>query len=171
VPTGEVHPSHVTLGGTDLADLAAPELRRRFAWLSQTTHIFDDTIEANLRLGRPDATEADLWRALDQAAIGDWVRELPERLQTWLGEGGARVSGGQGRRIALARALLSDAPVLILDEPCAGLDAETEKAFFSTLYAAAEGRTVLLIAHRLTGAERLDRIWRLSSGRAIAAAA
>jgi len=161
----------VMLGGTDLADLAAPELRRRFAWLSQTTHIFDDTIEANLRLGRPDATETDLWRALDQAAIGDWVRELPDRLQTWLGEGGARVSGGQGRRIALARALLSDAPVLILDEPCAGLDAETEKAFFSTLYAAAEGRSVLLIAHRLTGAERLDRIWRLSGGRAIAAAA
>jgi ATP-binding cassette subfamily C protein CydC len=161
----------VAIGGTNLGDLAATDVRRRIAWLGQTTHIFDDTIEANLRLARPEATEADLWRALDEAAIGDWVRALPERLGTWLGEGGARVSGGQGRRIALARALLSEAPILILDEPCAGLDAKTEREFFSTLYAAAAGRSVLLIAHRLTGAERLDRIWRLSGGVAIAAAA
>ena len=161
----------VAIGGTNLGDLAATNVRRRIAWLGQTTHIFDDTIEANLRLARPEATEADLWRALDEAAIGDWVRALPERLGTWLGEGGARVSGGQGRRIALARALLSEAPILILDEPCAGLDAKTEREFFSTLYAAAAGRSVLLIAHRLTGAERLDRIWRLSGGVAIAAAA
>jgi ATP-binding cassette subfamily C protein CydC len=161
----------VRLGGVDLADLPANALRHRIAWLGQTTHIFDDSIRGNLLLGMPDASEAQLWRALDSAAIGDWVRALPEQLDTWLGEGGARVSGGQGRRIALARALLSAAPVLILDEPCTGLDAETERAFFATLNTAAEGRTVLLIAHRLTGAERLDRIWRLSGGRAIAAAA
>jgi ATP-binding cassette subfamily C protein CydC len=161
----------VLLGGTDLADLAANELRHRIAWLGQTTHIFDDTIRANLALGRPDASDAQMWRALDEAAIGEWVRALPDELDTWLGEGGARVSGGQARRIALARALVSAAPVLILDEPCAGLDADTERAFFTTLNTAAQGRTVLLIAHRLTGAEQLDRIWRLSGGRAISAAA
>jgi ATP-binding cassette subfamily C protein CydC len=161
----------ITLGGTDIADLAANDLRHRIAWLGQTTHIFDDSIRNNLKLGRLRASEAQMWRALDEAAIGDWVRALPEQLDTWLGEGGARVSGGQGRRIALARALLSAAPVLILDEPCAGLDAETERAFFATLNTASEGRTVLLIAHRLTGAEKLDRIWRLSGGKAIAAAA
>jgi ATP-binding cassette, subfamily C, bacterial CydC len=161
----------VTLGGTDIAAMAAADVRHRIAWLGQTTHIFDDTIRANLLLGRPGAAEAELWRALDEAAIGDWVRALPDKLETWLGEGGARVSGGQGRRIALARALISAAPVLILDEPCAGLDAETEREFFATLNAASKGRTVLLIAHRLTGTERLDRIWRLSAGRAIAAAA
>jgi ATP-binding cassette subfamily C protein CydC len=161
----------VSLGGTDIADLASSDLRHRIGWLGQTTHIFDDSIRNNLKLGRPDATESQLWRSLDEAAIGDWVRALPEQLDTWLGEGGARVSGGQGRRIALARALLSTAPVLILDEPCAGLDAETERAFFATLNTASEGRTVLLIAHRLTGAEKLDRIWRLSNGKAIAAAA
>jgi ATP-binding cassette subfamily C protein CydC len=132
-------------------------VRHRIAWLSQTTHIFDDSIRNNLLLGRPGAADADLWRALDRAAIGDWVRALPEQLETWLGEGGARVSGGQGRRIALARALLSEAPILILDEPCAGLDAETERAFFATLNDAAEGRSVLLIAHRLTGAEKLEK--------------
>ena len=161
----------VSLGGTDIAELAANDLRHRIAWLGQTTHIFDDSIRNNLKLGRPHATEAQMWQALDEAAIGDWVRALPDQLDTWLGEGGARVSGGQGRRIALARALLSAAPVLILDEPCAGLDAETERAFFATLNTASEGRTVLLIAHRLTGAEKLDRIWRLSNGKAIAAAA
>jgi ATP-binding cassette subfamily C protein CydC len=161
----------VLLGGVDIADMTAADLRHRIAWVGQTSHIFDDTIANNLRLGRPDATEADLWRALDRAAIGDWVRALPERLDTWLGEGGATVSGGQGRRIALARAWLSEAPLLILDEPCTGLDAATERAFLTTLFAEAHGRTVLLIAHRLTGAEKLDRIWRLSGGHAMAAAA
>ena len=99
------------------------------------------------------------------------VRALPDGLDTWVGEGGARFSGGQGRRLALARALLSPAPILILDEPCAGLDAETERAFLATLNEVAAGRSVMLIAHRLTGVERLDRIWRLSGGKAIAAAA
>jgi ATP-binding cassette subfamily C protein CydC len=139
--------------------------------LSQATHLFDDTIRANLLLGQPDADEAALWRALDEAEIGEFVRGLPERLDTWLGEGGARVSGGQGRRIALARTLLSAAPILILDEPGSGLDAQTERAFLQTLNALPAGRTLLLITHRLTGVEQLDRIWRLSGGHATPAAA
>ncbi len=161
----------ILLGDTDIADLPAAALHRRIAYLSQATHLFDDTIRHNLLLGRPTATEHDLWDALDRAALGDTVRALPDGLDTWLGEGGARFSGGQGRRVALARTLLSEAPILILDEPCAGLDAETERAFLTTLYAEAAGRTVILIAHRLTGAEKLDRIWRLSGGHAVAAAA
>ena len=167
------HPQsgHVFLGGIDMAELPAAEIHRQVAWLGQTTHLFDDTIRGNLLLGRPDATERELWDVMDRAAMGDTVRALPERLDTWLGEGGARLSGGQGRRVALARTLLQRAPVLILDEPCAGLDAETERAFLTTLFAETAGRTVILIAHRLTGAERLDRIWRLSSGHAVAAAA
>ncbi len=161
----------ILLGGVDIATLAAPELRSRFGVLSQATHLFDDTIRANLLLGRPDADEAALWRALDEAEIGEFVRGLPERLDTWLGEGGARVSGGQGRRIALARTLLSAAPILILDEPASGLDAQTERAFLQTLNALPAGRTLLLITHRLTGVESLDRIWRLSGGHATPAAA
>lgn len=161
----------VLLGGTDIATLTAADVRLRFAWLSQATHLFDDTIRANLKLARPDADDAALWAALDAAHIGEMVRALPDGLDTWVGEGGARFSGGQGRRLALARALLSPAPVLILDEPCAGLDAETERAFLSTLNEVAEGRSVVLITHRLTGVERLDRVWRLSAGKAIAAAA
>ncbi|MFT9253408.1 MAG: ATP-binding cassette domain-containing protein, partial [Acetobacter okinawensis] len=91
-------------------------------------------------------------------------------LDTWVGEGGVRLSGGQGRRIALARTLLARAPVLILDEPATGLDAQTEQEFLRTLNTVSEGRTVILIAHRLTGVEKLDRIWRLSDGVARAAA-
>ena len=161
----------VRLGGIDLASLSAAEVHARFAWLSQATHLFDDTIRSNLLLARPEADEAALWAALDAARIGDVVRALPDRLETWVGEGGTQFSGGQGRRLALARTLLSEAPILVLDEPCAGLDAETERAFLATLNDVAEGRTLLLIAHRLTGVERLDRIWRLSGGKAVAAAA
>jgi ATP-binding cassette subfamily C protein CydC len=160
----------VLLGRVDIATLAAADVRARIGWLSQTTHLFDDTIRNNLLLARPDANDATLWGALDDARIGEAVRALPDGLDTWVGEGGARFSGGQGRRLALARALLSPAPILILDEPCAGLDAETERAFLATMNEVAEGRTVILIAHRLIGVEKLDRIYRLSGGRAVAAA-
>jgi ATP-binding cassette subfamily C protein CydC len=160
----------VRLGGVDIATLPAALVRARIGWLGQTTHLFDDSIRENLLLARPDADDAALWAALDAARIGDVVRALPDRLETWVGEGGTRFSGGQGRRLALARALLSPAPVLILDEPCAGLDAETERSFLETLNETAAGRTVILITHRLTGVERLDRIFRLSGGKAVAAA-
>ncbi|HTC07488.1 MAG TPA: thiol reductant ABC exporter subunit CydC [Acetobacteraceae bacterium] len=161
----------ILLGGVNIAALAAADVRARIFWLSQATHLFDDTIRANLLLARPAADEAALWMALDAAQIGDLVRALPDGLDTWVGEGGAKFSGGQGRRLALARALLSEAPVLILDEPCAGLDAETERAFLATLNEVAAGRSVVLITHRLVGVEKLDRIFRLSGGKALAAAA
>jgi ATP-binding cassette subfamily C protein CydC len=165
-------PQHgrVLLGGVDIATLDAAALRSRIAYLSQTTHLFDDTIRANLALARPDASEPEMWAALEAARIADAVRALPDGLDAIVGEAGGRFSGGQGRRLALARAFLSPAPVLILDEPCAGLDADTERDFFTTLNNAPPGRTLLLIAHRLTGVERLDRIYRLSAGRAVAAA-
>jgi ATP-binding cassette subfamily C protein CydC len=160
----------VLLGGTDLARLSGEVARARIGWLSQHTHLFDDTIEANLRLAAPDAPEAALWAALEQAHLAEFVRGLPDGLRTWVGEGGARLSGGQGRRLALARTLLTNAPILLLDEPCAGLDIDTERAFLTTLNEVAPGRTVVLIVHRLLGVERLDRIWRLSAGRAVPAA-
>ncbi len=161
----------VLLGEADVATLAAADVRARIGWLGQATHLFDDTIRANLLLARPEADDATLWAALEAARIAETVRALPDGLDTWVGEGGARFSGGQGRRLALARVLLSPAPVLILDEPCAGLDAETERAFLATLNEVAQGRSVILIAHRLTGVERLDRIYRLSVGHAVTAAA
>ncbi len=165
----EPEAGRVTLGGVDIARIPTAELRANIGYLSQATHLFADTVRANLLLGRPEATDDELWQALETARIADVVRALPEGLDAWVGEGGAGFSGGQGRRLALARTLLSQAPILILDEPCAGLDAETERAFLATLNEVAVGRTVVLIAHRLIGIERLDRIWRLSAGHAMAA--
>ena len=159
----------ITLGGTDIATLAAADLRRRVAWLTQDARLFDDSIAANLRLAAPEASDAELWRALDRAQIGELVRGLPDGLETPCGEGGSRFSGGQARRIALARTLLSPASVLILDEPAAGLDADTERAFLATLDEATAGRSVILILHRLIGVERPTRILRLIGGRAIPA--
>ena len=161
----------ITLGGEDIATIRDEAMRERIAWLSQATHLFTDTIRANLLLGRPDATEADLWAALEQARVADVVRELPDGLDSWLGEGGASVSGGQGRRLALARVLLSHAPILILDEPATGLDAQTEREFLLTLNEVTQGRTVILIVHRLTGVEKLDQAWRIVGGKTVAATA
>jgi ATP-binding cassette subfamily C protein CydC len=160
----------ITLGGVDIAQLPAAELRRRVTWLTQDARLFDDTIAANLRLAAPEADEAALWSALDRAQVGDVVRALPDRLETRCGEGGQRFSGGQARRIALARTLLSPASVVILDEPAAGLDADTERAFLATLDTALGGRSVILIQHRLIGVEHPTRILRLAGGRAIQAA-
>jgi ATP-binding cassette subfamily C protein CydC len=160
----------IRLGAADLAALPAEAVRRKIAYLSQNTHLFADTIRNNLKLGDPAADDARLWAALDQAQLAETIRALPEGLNSWLGEGGNTLSGGQARRLALARTLLSDAPILILDEPCAGLDEATETAFFETLNKAAAGRSLLLIAHRLTGVERLDRIYRFAGGRLVAAA-
>lgn len=159
----------ITLGGVDLAALPAEAVRRRIVCLTQDARLFDDSIAANLRIAAPLAPDAALWRALDRAGIGDLVRALPEGLATRCGEGGARFSGGQARRLALARVLLHAAPVVILDEPTAGLDAETERAFLDTLEAVMAGRTVILVTHRLVGVERPTRILRLAAGQAIPA--
>ncbi|HEX7391147.1 MAG TPA: thiol reductant ABC exporter subunit CydC [Acidiphilium sp.] len=165
----EPEAGEIRFGGVDIARLRAEDLRRQIAWLSQATHLFADTIRNNLRLARPDASDADLWAVLDAARIGDVIRALPDGLDAWVGEQGGLFSGGQGRRLALARTLLSPAPVLILDEPCSGLDSETERGFMSTLNDTLSGRTVLLIAHRLTGVEKFDRVFRLQNGRLTAA--
>jgi ATP-binding cassette subfamily C protein CydC len=160
---------HILLGGVDIATLSGDAVRSRIACLTQDARLFDDTIEANLRLAQPQAEPAALWQALDRAGIGEVVRALPDGLATRCGEGGIRFSGGQARRLALARALLTDAPVLILDEPAAGLDPETERAFLETLDEATAGRSVILIVHRLIGVEHPSRIFRLFGGRALAA--
>ncbi len=160
----------IRFGGVDIAQLPAEALRHRIAYLGQTTHLFADTIRNNLLLGDPAADDAKLWDALEAVQLADMVSALPGGLDSWLGEGGATVSGGQGRRLALARTLLMNAPVILLDEPCAGLDAATEQEFFRVFNTATEGKTVFLILHRLTGVEHLDRIWRFTGGTLVAAA-
>jgi ATP-binding cassette subfamily C protein CydC len=160
----------IRLGGTDIQSLSSAELRQRIVCLSQNARLFDVSIAENLRLAAPGAPDAALWRALAKAGVAEFVRSLPEGLETRCGEGGTRFSGGEARRIALARALLPPAAILILDEPTVGLDAEAERAFMATLATATEGRGLLIITHELTGAEPLDRVLRLAGGRLLPAA-
>ena len=120
--------------------------------------MFNSTIRENLRLARPGASDDQLFEALGRAQLADWERTLPDGLDTLVGEDGSRLSGGQRQRLVLARALLADAPVLVLDEPTAHLDPATAEALVRDTFAAAGDRTVLLITHRGEGLDLVDRI-------------
>ncbi len=141
--------------------------RARLAWVSQHPRLFHATLRENLRLARADATDADLVRALEQAHLREVLDELPRGLDTPLGEGGERLSGGEAQRLALARAWLKDAPLLVLDEPTAFLDLATEAVVVEAIMRVCRGRTVLLVAHRLTTVTRADRLACLSHGRVV----
>jgi ATP-binding cassette, subfamily C, bacterial CydC len=134
----------VTLGGHDVRELRQTDVRRTFALAGQDAHIFNSTIRANLALARPTATDAELEDALHRARLGEWVASLPDGLETRVGEEGTELSGGQRQRLTVARALLSDAPVLVLDEPTAHLDPRTARDLMRDVFAAAGDRTVLL---------------------------
>jgi ATP-binding cassette, subfamily C, bacterial CydCD len=153
----------VTIGGADIMALDSDAVRRIVGLCAQDAHIFDSTLEANLRLARPEATTGELRDALRQARLLDWVEGLPEGLATPVGEHGARLSGGQRQRLALARVLLADFPVVILDEPAEHLDDATASELTRDLLAATRGRTSLLITHRPVGAAEVDQIVRLGS--------
>jgi ATP-binding cassette subfamily C protein CydCD len=156
-----------TLGGTDAAALDGDDVRRLVGLCAQDAHLFDSSVRENLLLARRDATEADLRDALARARLLDWVDGLPDGLDTFVGEHGARLSGGQRQRLALARALLADFPVLVLDEPAEHLDLPTADALTADLLAATEGRTTLLITHRLAGLDAVDEVLVLAGGRAV----
>jgi ATP-binding cassette, subfamily C, bacterial CydC len=148
----------VVLDGCDLREYRQEDVRATFALAGQEAHVFDSTIRANLLLARPDASEADLHLALRRAYLDEWVESLPEGLDTLVGEDGNRLSGGQRQRLTIARALLSDAPVLVLDEPTAHLDPETAQAVVNEAFAAAGDRSVLLITHREEGLDLVDEV-------------
>ncbi|WP_033224780.1 MULTISPECIES: thiol reductant ABC exporter subunit CydD [unclassified Streptomyces] len=156
-----------TLGGTDTAALDGDDVRRLVGLCAQDAHLFDSSVRENLLLARRDATEADLRDALARARLLDWADGLPDGLDTFVGEHGARLSGGQRQRLALARALLADFPVLVLDEPAEHLDLPTADALTADLLAATEGRTTLLITHRLAGLDAVDEVLVLAGGRAV----
>ncbi len=148
----------VRLAGRDLPEYRQEDVRATYALAGQEAHIFDSSIRANLLLARPDATESDLHRALRQAHLDEWVASLPEGLDTLVGEDGRRLSGGQRQRLTIARALLSAAPVLVLDEPTAHLDPATAQAVVDDAFAAAGDRSVLLITHRPEGLDLVDEV-------------
>lgn len=148
----------VTLDGIDLRSLSPARVREIVGYLPEDAYLFDTTIAANLRIASPGAADEDLFAALAQARLRDWVRALPDGLQTLVGEHGMALSGGQRRRLALARALLAGFEILVLDEPTEHLDDETATALTRDLLAAAGDRTVLLITHRPGIAAEVDQV-------------
>ncbi len=157
----------VTLDGVEISDCESDELRRVIGLISQDAHVFDTTLEENLRLAARGASEADLRSALSRASLLHWAESLPAGLQTHVGPQGASISGGQRQRLAVARALLADFPVLVVDEPAEHLDTATADALVADLLAVTPDRALLLITHKLTGLEAVDEVVVLEQGRAV----
>ncbi len=157
----------IRLNGVALPDLAPADLRAMMAMVPQDSVIFAASARDNLRYGRWDATDAQIWDAARAANAEMFLRDLPQGLDSFLGEGGARLSGGQRQRIAIARALLRDAPILLLDEATSALDAESERLVQDALATLMQGRTTIVIAHRLATVRSADRIIVLDEGRIV----
>ena len=168
---GLVTPEHgsVHVGDVDLAEIDLDAWRARLAWVPQRPHLFKASIAQNVRLGRSDASSDEVWAAIAAAGLTDAVRNLPAGLDTVLGDRGAGLSAGERQRIALARAFLRDAPLLLLDEPTANLDGETEREVVETIARLAEGRTVVLVAHRPALIGVADRVLSLAPAVEVAA--
>ncbi|RQQ57279.1 ABC transporter ATP-binding protein/permease [Burkholderia stagnalis] len=164
-------PQHgrVTLGGVDLRDLRLDDLRQHIALVAQDTYLFNDTLEANIRLAANDASAADVQRAIDHAALGEFVARLPDGLATRVGERGVQLSGGQRQRVAIARAFLKDAPVLILDEATSHLDTISEQQIRAALEGLMAQRTSIIIAHRLSTVRNADLILVIEHGKVVEA--
>ncbi len=159
----------VSLGGVDLRRLRQDELRRHIALVAQDTYLFNDTLEANIRLAGRDVTQADVQRAVELAALGPFVAGLPDGLATRVGERGVQLSGGQRQRVAIARAFLKDAPILILDEATSHLDTVSEQQIRAALDTLMADRTSIIIAHRLSTIQNADAILVMENGRVVEA--
>jgi ATP-binding cassette, subfamily C, bacterial CydC len=159
----------LTLGDADLRALRQRDVRSKVTLDSQDAYLFSTTIRENVRLARPEASDAEIQEALERARIGAWVSSLPDGLDTFVGEEGESVSGGERRRIALARTFLAGAPVIVLDEPTGHLDPETAEALIGDALRAADARSVLLITHRPEGLDAVDEVITLQRGRIVSA--
>jgi ATP-binding cassette, subfamily C, bacterial CydC len=155
----------IRIGGCDVRALPIDALRKKVTLVPQDVHLFDGSVADNIRLGRPDAPQADIERAARLAQAHDFIAALPKGYDTPCGERGARLSGGQRQRIAIARAFLRDAPVLIMDEAVSNLDTESEAALRTAMHEVRRNRTVLIIAHRPSTIRSADRILLIEDGR------
>ena len=151
----------VRIGELELAELDPQAWRAQLSWVPQRPHLFACSIAQNVRLGRSEASDAEVWAALSSAGLAETVRELPAGLQTVLGERGAGLSAGERQRVALARAFLRDTPLLLLDEPTANLDGQTEREVVEAVRRLSRGRTVVLVAHRPALIDLADRVYAL----------
>ncbi|MGE0699965.1 MAG: ABC transporter ATP-binding protein, partial [Hyphomicrobiaceae bacterium] len=163
----DVGAGRILIDGVDVRDVTLASLRGQIAIVSQDVTLFDDTIRANIALGRLDASEADIVAAAKAAAADAFIREQPDGYETIIGDRGSRLSGGQRQRLALARAILKDAPILLLDEATSALDTESERLVQEALARFTRGRTTLVIAHRLSTVQRADLICVMEDGRLV----
>lgn len=163
----EPEQGQVLVAGRRVHEIALADLRSRIGYLTQHAELFHDTLAANLRLANTQADDARLWEVLGIVDLAAWARELPQGLETWVGESGRQLSGGQARRVALARVLLSEPDLVILDEPFSGLDAETASRIAGRLDTWLEGRTVIYLAHDESVLPRVERSLRLREGRLV----
>jgi ATP-binding cassette subfamily B protein len=163
----DVRGGSVRIAGKDVRDVSLQSLRSAVGVVTQDAHMFHDTIRANLAYARPDTTDEQLWTALDAAQIGELVRELPDGLDTVVGDRGYRMSGGEKQRLAIARILLKEPSIVVLDEATAHLDSESEVAVQRALKTALAQRTSLVIAHRLSTVRDADQILVVDDGRIV----
>ena len=154
----------ILLGKNDIKEIEIETLRKEFSHVSQSTHIFAGTVEDNLRVGKPDATAEEMKAALIKANVYDTFFEKHNGLATWLGEGGSKISGGERQRLAIARAILKDAPILVFDEPTANLDSENEQKIIKTILDISEEKSLMFITHRLVSLSEFDEILVMKKG-------
>jgi ATP-binding cassette subfamily B protein len=163
----EVDSGAVRVGGADVRAVSTEELMAKFAIVFQDVWLFDGTIEENVRLGRPDAEESEVRAAASAARLDEVIERLPGGWAAKVGEGGALLSGGERQRVSIARALLKDAPVVLLDEVTSALDPVNEAAVHEGIERLMAGRTVVLVAHRMRTVQGADRIVFLADGRVV----
>ncbi|QIV94237.1 heme ABC transporter ATP-binding protein/permease CydC [Allofrancisella frigidaquae] len=157
----DVKQGGISVGGTNIREFSENQLRNLMTIINQSPHIFNTTIRENLLLAKDNATDDELYQALEDVLLADYVKSLPKGLDTWTGELGKHLSGGQQKRLALARAFLQDKPILILDEPTEGLDKETERVVFNNLCKLMENKTVIFITHNIKLLETFDKVVKL----------
>jgi ATP-binding cassette subfamily B protein len=157
----------VLIDGNDVRDLTLESLGDLIGVVTQETYLFHSTVRENLMFAKPDATDEELWQALEAAAIADRIRELPDQLETMVGERGYRLSGGEKQRMAIARVFLKDPRILILDEATSALDTHSERLIQAAFARLMQGRTTIAIAHRLSTILRADQILVIEAGKVV----